>query len=252
MMLAQRYPDAYDGIHACAPAIFWNELFMSTFWPQLFMDMIGYFPYPCELNALTAAAVEACDDLDGINDGIIANDAACHFDPISVVGKHFFCPDTNKTMSISEGAAMVANATWSGARLADGEFAWYGPNVGSQLSGSTATLTSDIGTAMTSCSNNDTCIGVPIGLGEVWIQYWIESRAGWSYEDMTHEDFQQYFHTSVQQYDSVIGTNDPDLRAFYEKGGKILGYHGMVSMVSGECLYVLSANVCQVRPDYPR
>lgn len=193
------------------------------------MDLLGYFPYPCELNALTAAAVEACDGLDGVEDGIISDDSACNFDPMSVVGTSFFCEDTKTIKVISNKAAMVANATWSGPRSTDGEFMWYGPNTGSQLTGLNAPLTTDIGPAMTSCSDNGTCIGVPLGLGEIWIQYWVESRADWSYANMTHEDFERYIHAAVQRYDSIIGTNDPDLTAFYEKGGKILGYHGMVS-----------------------
>jgi hypothetical protein len=36
----------------------------------------------------------------------------------------------------------------------------------------------------------------------------------------------------VQQYDSIVGTNDPDLSAFRDAGGKIVSYHGMVSSLS--------------------
>ncbi|KAJ4031939.1 hypothetical protein NW761_012916 [Fusarium oxysporum] len=43
---------------------------------------------------------------------------------------------------------------------------------------------------------------------------------------MTREAFDTFAHEAVQRYESVIGTNDPDLTAFYKKGGKILGYHG--------------------------
>jgi hypothetical protein len=96
MMLAQRYPEAYDGIHACAPAINWNQFFMSTFWPQLIMQELDYFPYPCEMNAALAEAIEACDGLDGIIDGIISNEGACDFDPMDVVGKSFNRSDTAK------------------------------------------------------------------------------------------------------------------------------------------------------------
>ncbi|KPM36715.1 hypothetical protein AK830_g9867 [Neonectria ditissima] len=155
MMLAQRYPDAYDGIQANAPAIYWNQLFSASFWPQLLMGVMDYYPYSCELNAM-----------------------------------------------------------------------WYGTNTGSQLTGSTQELTNDIGPAMTSCSNG-TCKGVPLGLGEVWIKYWIESDSNWSYENMTRDEMETYFHESIQRYDSIIGTSDPNLTAFHKRGGKILGFHGM-------------------------
>jgi hypothetical protein len=245
MMLAQRYPDAYDGIHASAPAISWNQILASSFWPQLFMDLIGYFPRRCELDAVTAAAVRACDSLDGIKDGIISDDAACDIDPMSIVGSSFFCSDTNTTMLISDKAAMIANATWRGPRTDDGKFIWFGPNIGSQLSGSTTALNNDIGPAMTSCSKDGTCTGVPLGLGERWIKYWIESRADWSYTNMTVKRFSEYIHESTQRYESVIGSNDPNLSTFYKKGGKILGYHGMVSSLLG-IIHGPSANTSQV------
>ncbi|KAF7553129.1 hypothetical protein G7Z17_g3871 [Cylindrodendrum hubeiense] len=227
MMLAQRYPDVYDGIHACAPAISWNQLFLTTFWPQLMMKVMDYYPYPCELNAVTAEAVEACDGLDGIDDGIIANDEACDFDPLSVVGKSFACADTGTNMTISKNAAALAKTSWAGPRTKAGKFMWYGPNIGSQLTGSIAALTNDIGLVMTSCSSDGNCTGVPVGLGEVWFKYWLKADPDWSYENMTRDEFENYAHASAQRYDSLIGTNDPDLTAFYKTGGKILGYHGM-------------------------
>lgn len=100
--------------------------------------------------------------------------------------------------------------------------------MGAQLSGQSLQLTNDIGLAMTTCSNG-TCQEAPVGLGEVWIKYWIEANPDWSHKNMSREAFDVYAHEAVQRYESVIGTNNPDLRAFNKKGGKILGYHGMVS-----------------------
>lgn len=187
-----------------------------------------FYPHPCDLRAITDEAIEECDGIDGIVDGLISNDVACKLDPLSVVGKTFNSSDTGKNMKISKEAAMLARASWSGPETEEGKFMWYGPNIGSQLTGSTAALTNDIGLAMTSCSSNGTCVGVPVGLGEVWIKYFMEANPKWSYKSMTRSEFETYTRVAKQSYESLIGTSDPDLTAFHKTGGKILGYHGMV------------------------
>jgi hypothetical protein len=112
MMLAQRYPEAYDGIAASAPAFNFARLMPSIAWPQVMMNLIGQFPSVCEFNALTAGAIAACDSLDGVTDGLISDPAACSFDPFTMVGKTVSCD--NKTTIISNGAATIANLTWDG------------------------------------------------------------------------------------------------------------------------------------------
>ncbi|KFA76230.1 hypothetical protein S40288_10299 [Stachybotrys chartarum IBT 40288] len=86
-------------------------------------------------------------------------------------------------------------------------------NTASQLSSETLDLTNDIGPAMMRCSSNSTCAGVSLGLGNT---------------NIIHEEFDRDVRESVRHYDPIIGTNDPDLTAFYHRGGKILSYHGMI------------------------
>jgi hypothetical protein len=38
-MNVHRYPDAYDGVAAAAPAIHWVETFLNTFWGASYMDV---------------------------------------------------------------------------------------------------------------------------------------------------------------------------------------------------------------------
>jgi hypothetical protein len=134
LMLAQRYPELYDGIVALAPAINWDTFLVTEYWPQQIMNQLGVYPPPCELKAYTKAAIAACDDLDGLEDGIISDANACNFDPFSMVGKTFSCDGSEESKFTSEGA-QVADAAWSGLIDTSGKQQWYGLSKDAPLSG---------------------------------------------------------------------------------------------------------------------
>jgi hypothetical protein len=114
LMLAQRYPEAFDGIAASAPAINWGNFIFSDFWPSFVMQTLGKYPPACEFDAITAAALDACDGLDGVVDGVIADIDACSFDPMSIVGKDISCSTFDGApRSISSAAATIIKAAVS-------------------------------------------------------------------------------------------------------------------------------------------
>lgn len=110
LMLAQRYPNLYDGILALAPAINMDQFVVAMYYVQHVMDRMRYYPFPCELEAFTQAAVNACDELDGLKDGVISLPGICEFDPETLVGNMFECEGEEKKFS-KEGAR-VAKAFW--------------------------------------------------------------------------------------------------------------------------------------------
>lgn len=224
-MLAQRYPTAYDGIAASAPAIYLSQFVFGAFWPQLFMALLGEYPHPCEFDAITAAAVAACDSSDGAVDGIVSDPDSCQFDPYSLVGTTINCSDTGRDQQISVAAAKVVNATWAGAVSSTGSFLWHGLN-------RDAVLTGPLGTASTECDVNGTCAGKPASLITDWIRLFVQKDPAFSVSNMTHTEFDRLFHASVQQFTSIIGTNDANLAEFRDAGGKMLTYHGLVSPAS--------------------
>lgn len=156
-MLAQRYPDAYDGIAAAAPAINWGQFFVASSWTQVMMNILQLYPFPCELDAITDAAIAACDALDGVVDNLVSDADACFFDPFTMVGTKINCTQTGKEILISSAAATVANLTWAGPATPEGQRLWYGPESQSKLTGSVvnAATTSDLGYAMTDCTNGN-------------------------------------------------------------------------------------------------
>jgi hypothetical protein len=231
-MLAQRYPDTYDGIAALSPAINWDQFIPATAWAQTVMSIMGEYPNNCEFRALTAAAIATCDQLDGIIDGLISNPDACRFDPFSMIGQMVNCSSTGAPVTISKAAATVANATWTGPRTAKGEFLWYGVNHEAPLVAQTLSEgpTADSGYATTRCSLNGTCEGVPTGLGEAWFQLFVKKDPSWNTSLIESVDtYESLFKASVDQYKSIFGTSFADLSAFRNSGGKIITYHGLVS-----------------------
>jgi pimeloyl-ACP methyl ester carboxylesterase len=82
LMLAQRYPDAYNGIAAAAPAIDWAHFIPATSWAQVIMPITGQYPTKCEIDALTDAAIAACDPLDGVTDGLSATQRTASSTPL--------------------------------------------------------------------------------------------------------------------------------------------------------------------------
>lgn len=151
------------------------------------------------------------------------------------MGKTIHCSATNATMVISRAAADIANSTWTGPRKPDGEFLWHEVNHQARLTGSGAPsgTTSDLGYASTSCSANGTCFGLPTGLGEPLPRLFVKKDPAWDYSKIASVDeYAAQLHAGVQEYDSIIGSADPDLSAFRDADGKILMYHGLVSTIS--------------------
>ncbi|KAL6412900.1 hypothetical protein AUP68_02392 [Ilyonectria robusta] len=90
--------------------------------PVLLLTQPGYYPPPCELEAITQAAIVACDGLDGLVDGILANEDACNFDPAIMIGQVVDCPDLNDTVTIAAEGVEIAKAAWTGGRTGEGAF----------------------------------------------------------------------------------------------------------------------------------
>jgi Tannase and feruloyl esterase len=181
------------------------------------MLLTGVYPAQCEFDALTAAAVAACDSLDGLKDGVIAASGLCNFDPHALVGKKINCTDTGAERTISAEAAIVALAFWNGPRTTDGRFMWYGYNRGASLAG----------VANTTCDSTGKCSPVPFSISDPWIKDFVLKDPSFNLQNISYREFDTIFRQSKSQFDSIISTNDPDLRDFREAGGKMITWHGL-------------------------
>lgn len=230
-MLAQRFPDAYDGISAAAPALYWTALGPFTQWAQQVMNERGHYPFPCELDALTDAAIDECDELDGVVDGVIgyAKDCLARFDPYAHIGRSIQCAQTNGTsVTISETAAVVVEASFLGITTGDGKQIYHGVAPGSDLTGNRPTSHGQPGLAATSCTPEG-CVGNPSVLGAQWLQLFVAKDPDFDPSNLTRPEFDSLVQQSLKEYTSLLDSTDPDLSTFKKLGGKMVTFHGLVS-----------------------
>ena len=205
---AQRYPADYNGILSGAPATNWTKLHVEQMWGQVVMKELQDFPPRCKFAAAQAAAVAACDAADGVTDGVIENPRACTFDPGKLVGTS--TPDCG---DFTERDAEVIRKVWQGPRRQDGTFLWYGLQRGGDFSG----LTSTGGTPLT---------GRPMPITLDWWRYFLNQNPQWDWTVLTPALYEQYWDQSVEEFSAVLATDNPDLSAFRDHGGKIVLWHG--------------------------
>jgi len=207
MMEAQRYPRDYQGIMSAAPPLYWPKIAMLELWGALVMQRENDFMPACKLNAATAAAVPACDALDGASDGVIADPKRCHFDAKKLVGKKI-----ENCGVFDDKDARVVNAIWQGPRTRDNEFLWYGSSRAAPLLGLNPVAQEPPPVIM--------------WVGEAWARYFLTQNPAWDWKTLTGESYEKLWRQSQQQYGDVLGTDNPDLSAFRDSGGKMLMWHG--------------------------
>ncbi len=207
-MEAQRYPQDYDGIVSGAPAINWDRLHPQQLWGPVLLNAAGN-PIPaCKLAAATAAAIAACDGIDGVKDGVIEDPTRCNYDPKALIG--FSAGDCG---SFTEADVNLIREFWEGPRRQDGSFLWYGLARGADLN----TLWGSRGTPLKP---------QPFGITLDWFRYFLTQNPQLDWATITPEAYEHSWDQSIEQYGSVIGTNNPDLTAFRDRGGKVIMWHG--------------------------
>lgn len=212
LMEAQRYPNDYDGILSACPAINWQRFLPADLWPQAVMVAARNFVPKPKLDAATAAAVAACDARDGVKDGVIDDPMRCDYDPKALVGTKAG-EDT-----VTEADADVVRKIWEGPRGPDGTFLWYGLERGADL----FALAGTGGSPLT---------GKPFIIPLEWFQYFLMQNPKWDWTTLTPAGFELLWKQSVEQYGAVIGTDDPDLSRFRDRGGKLIIYHGLADQL---------------------
>ena len=170
--MAQRFPQHYDGILAGAPAVHFEKLGLGQTWPQVAMlSNNADKPVPPLKQALAIeAAVAACDELDGVKDGVLRDPRACKYSATALV-----CKPGRSTGCLSAGEAAAIDEIWAGSRNTDGSLSWYGIPRGASFG------------ALAGARMN------PIPDGQA--KYFVEFDADWDYHTLTKANFPSFFGT---------------------------------------------------------
>ena len=208
LMEAQRYPQDYNGIMSAAPAINWNRFHLQHLWGPVVMNAAGNPVASCKLAAATAAAIAACDGVDGVKDGVLEDPKRCTYDPKPLVGT-----SAGDCGAFTEADVDIIRKLWEGPRRADGSFMWYGLARGADMNA----LWTSRGMPLRP---------VPFGLSMDWFRYFLTQDPKFDGNVVTPAAYERFWDQSVEQYANVIATDNPDLTAFRDRGGKAIVWHG--------------------------
>ena len=68
--------------------------------------------------------------------------------------------------------------------------------------------------------------GRPFAITLDWFRYFLTQNPQWDWTTLTHASYEQLWDQSVEQFGAVFGTDNPDLSAFRDRGGKLILWHG--------------------------
>ena len=200
---AQRYPEDFNGIIAGAAA--WDQLRLVGERTALNLvvnkDAESVIP-PAKYTMLHEAVLNACDMMDGVKDAVIENPAMCKFDYSSLACKAGDGPECLTNGQIESARAMTSV-------LKD-------PNTGSIIFERNLTLGSELGWATLGGPK-------PLGLAISGMQNIVFQNPSWDYHTM---NISTDIERAAQADNGAFFSGDPDLKPFFEHGGKLLMYHG--------------------------
>ena len=202
LMEAQRYPQDFDGIVAGAPAANWTGRALQSLWVAQIVhrDAASLIP-PAKFPLIYNAAVQACDALDGVKDGILGDPRQCKFDPDVLR-----CREADGPGCLTAAQVETARRTYASAANPTTKREFYpGLHYGSELGWAT------YGGAR------------PFATGIDYGKYVLFTNPGWDYQTL---DAANDIGRAEKFDNGVTNALNPNLQAFIAHGGKLIQYHG--------------------------
>lgn len=240
----QRWPDDWDGAIAWYPA--WNNVAALLAGQYLSRALAepGAYPDSGERQKLLDAALEACDALDGVEDGLISDQRQCNetFDPATAMvdGNNLRCPGgaDDGDHCLSDAQIEALNAMNDGVDfnfpLASGETGYPGSNVWGADLGITTIDTPvqptvvflALGTAQPvqpDMPRNAPYLSV---LVDQWVKYSVAGDADFNSFELDPVNPELQYAERISELSGMLNSGT-DISAFADRGGKLLLAHGL-------------------------
>jgi feruloyl esterase len=201
LMEAQRYPGDFDAIVAGSPGLNWTGRSMQAIWVAqgTHKDEASSLPRT-KFAAIHAAALEACDALDGIKDGVIDDPTRCHFDP-----KVMECKGADEPTCLTSAQVESVRRIYSdviNVRTKQEVFPAHEP--GSEMGW-------------------NTMAGPNVfGLGADMFKFVVFKDPDWDYKSF---NFDSDIDATLKEAGDLNAMN-PNIKPFIDRGGKMIQYHG--------------------------
>jgi feruloyl esterase len=217
LVAIQHHPEDYDGVISLEPAIA-QDGFAANLVPQMFQHI---FASPenwlnrDQLALFEKAELDACDDLDGLKDGILSNPNACHYD-----GKPLLCRTGQApskeclTAGQIESIRLILRDKDAQVPLADGVVGYPGYGRGAQTED---WVTFIFGSSFAARDGSD------FVLAENIVKWGITKDPNAAL--MTHDPTK--WKDPYLALSSEIDATNPDLSAFHARGGRLLIWYGL-------------------------
>jgi feruloyl esterase len=223
LVVAQRWPDAFDGVISAYPA--WNNAAEILYLGHLARVMArpGAFPGPDKQTLLYNSVMAACDGRDGVEDRVISNERGCRFDP-----RVLRCPsgaDTGPTcLSDPQIASVIAASTpfsWP-YRIASGERYYPGFPV---LSGADM-RTPYLGFGTSAPANPMPATSAyGFQFWDQWVKYFLTRDPSFNSLEIDPRRPGKWL-SRISYLSTIQDRNNADLRPFARSGGRLLLLHG--------------------------
>ena len=198
---AQRYPEDYDGLAVVAMSSYLTRHTFGQMWVWMatHKDEASFIP-PDKYPLLAQAALGACDQLDGVKDGIIGDAEGCRFDPVSLQ-----CKDAAAPNCLTAPQVEAARKIYQGPKHARTGAELYSPLYpGSELGWGQLAGGAE-----------------PLGIPVEFFKYYVLRDPKWDYKARPinfASDVEASDRAEIQPVNAV----NPDLRKYFARGGKLL------------------------------